>query len=296
VRTAAPNNARVHALYGRLLAQRNDMAGAIREFDRALEIEPGNTLALTGRVGADVVLKKPAEARARISRALAASPNDPDVLFLAGRLEASVGDNQAAEKYFRRTIDANPASLGAYTALGQIYLRMKRLDDARVEFEKLATLRPDAVGAKTMVGIIYDIQNKPQDARRAYEEVVRATNRAPVAANNLAWNYAETGENLDMALQLAQSAKQQLPDSHEVDDTLGWVYMKRNLPDLAIPAFERCVKASPEVPEYHYHLGAAYAKVGRAADARRSLERALQLRLDFKGADDARAMLASLKS
>ncbi len=158
----------------------------------------------------------------------------------------------------------------------------------------MATLNPDALGAKTMVGMIYDIQNRSGDARQIYEEIVKATERAPVAANNLAWHYAESGEKLDMALQLAQSAKRQLPDSHEVDDTLGWVYYKRNMPELAIPPLERAVKAFEQSAQYHAHLGLAYAKAGRTQQARRSLQRALELKSDFPGAGDVRSALASL--
>jgi Flp pilus assembly protein TadD len=38
----------------------------------------------------------------------------------------------------------------------------------------------------------------------------------------------------------------------------------------------------------------AYAKAGRVQDARQSLERALALRPEFPGADEARSTLASL--
>jgi Flp pilus assembly protein TadD len=55
------------------------------------------------------------------------------------------------------------------------------------------------------------------------------------------------------------------------------------------------VKADAQNPEYHSHLGLAYAKAGRVEDARESLERALALRRDFPGADEARSTLASLK-
>ena len=51
----------------------------------------------------------------------------------------------------------------------------------------------------------------------------------PVAANNLAWMFAETGENLDMALQLAQAATRRVPEQPEIQDTLGWIYYKKGL-------------------------------------------------------------------
>ena len=290
-----PNSAAVRVTYGGLLAARADIQGAVREFDRALEIDPGHHQALAGRLNADLVLKKPEDGRARLTRALAASPNDGSLLQLAARFEATAGDFAASEQHLRRAIEVNPSALDAYSMLGQIYVRQNRLDQARVEFEKLAALRSDPTGPKTMVGMIYDLQKRTDDARKVYEEIVGSTNRAPVAANNLAWHYAESGERLDIALQLAQTAKQQIPDSHEVNDTLGWVYYKRGMADMAIRPLEESVKAAPGIALYHFHLGLAYAKAGRNGDARRSLEQALKLQPDFPGAGEARSALASLK-
>lgn len=46
--------------------------------------------------------------------------------------------------------------------------------------------------------------------------------------------YAEKGQNLDQALNYAQAAKEQLPTVAEVDDTLGFVYFKKELFSQAV--------------------------------------------------------------
>ena len=46
---------------------------------------------------------------------------------------------------------------------------------------------------------------------------------------------------------------------------------------------------------YHLHLGLAYAKSGNAESARQSLGRALALKPDVAGAQEARTVLESLK-
>src|SRR5262249_23228009 len=117
----------------------------------------------------------------------------------------------------------------------------------------------------------------------------------PVAANNLAWMYAVQGQQLDEALQLAQTAKAQLPDEPSVTDTLAWVYYKKNLSDLAIPLLEPLTRQEPTNPTYRYHLGLAYAKAGKDTLARQSLERALALKLPAADAVDARKTLDTLK-
>ena len=79
-------------------------------------------------------------------------------------------------------------------------------------------------------------------------------------------------------------------------DTVGYVYLRKQLPQLAVPLFERCAEKDPKNPEYHYHLGLAYAQTGDSAKARRSLEEALRLNPSFPGAADAQKTLATLKS
>jgi tetratricopeptide (TPR) repeat protein len=121
-----------------------------------------------------------------------------------------------------------------------------------------------------------------------------AVKDAPIVANNLAFIYAEQGTNLDMALQLATTAKQGLPDNPDVDDTLGWIYYKKDMAKLAIRSLEDSLKRRPDTPEVLYHLGLAYSKAGDQDKAREALERALKLNPQFPGHDVARQTLASV--
>ena len=146
-----------------------------------------------------------------------------------------------------------------------------------------------------MAALILQAQGKDEEARQRYERIVEANPRAAVASNNLAWMYASRGEQLDRALQLAQAAKAELPDHPEVNDTLGFVYLKKQLPSLAIPPLRLAVEKDPGNPAFHYHLGLAYAETGDKAAARQALEQALKLKADFDGADDARKVLQTLQ-
>ena len=87
---------------------------------------------------------------------------------------------------------------------------------------------------------------------------------------------------------------QQQPESPEINDTLGWVYLKQNLPGLAVRPFEFSAGKDPGNPLYQYHLGLAFAKMGDKAKARVALGRALALGKSFDGMADAKRVLASL--
>src|SRR5205085_6250825 len=109
---------------------------------------------------------------------------------------------------------------------------------------------------------ILEAQGKPAEAQRVYEGILATRPREAWPANNLAWLYAEHGGNLDVALRLAQTAKELLPNAPQISDTLGWIYYKKHLADTAIPALQASVKQDPRNPVYRYHLGLAYLKSG----------------------------------
>jgi tetratricopeptide (TPR) repeat protein len=179
--------------------------------------------------------------------------------------------------------------------LGQFYAKQGRLDEARTEFENIIKKDPRSVAARTMVGIIFDAQGKREEAKRAFQAAVaESADLAPVAANNLAYIYAEEGTNLDVALTLATSAKKALPENGEIDDTLGWVYYKKDLASLAIVPLEESVKKRPGSAAALYHLGMAYAKINDASKARPALERALKMNLRPADAASARQALAAV--
>ena len=139
------------------------------------------------------------------------------------------------------------------------------------------------------------MEGKNAEAQKQYERVMAIEPRAAVAANNLAWIYAESGGNLDVALQLAQAAKAQLPSQPEINDTLGWIYYKKGLTTLALGPLSQAVDKGPKVAAYQFHLGMALAKNGETDKARTALQAALAIDPSFAGAADARKTLASFK-
>jgi uncharacterized protein HemY len=85
-----------------------------------------------------------------------------------------------------------------------------------------------------------------------------------------------------------------MPDEPHVSDTIGWIYVKKNMVSAALPHLESSVKKTPEDPVAHYHLGMAYLENGEVDKAKASLTKALSLRADFDGASDARKALSAL--
>jgi putative PEP-CTERM system TPR-repeat lipoprotein len=288
-----PDAAPLHIEMGWLALQRNDLAAARTSFDAALRVAPASYDALVGLVTVDLAQRNVHRARERVGQWQQRTPGDPRLTILSARVSLAAGNTADAEQTLRTLVTADPSQLEAYDLLGRIAVSHGQLDHALSEYQALADRSRAPAGPLTLVGMIQEARGDRDAARQQYEKVLAADPRAGVAANNLAWMYAEAGR-LDEALKLATLATEQLKRP-EADDTLGWVYYRKGLGQHAISAFERAVSKAPDNPIYHYHLGLAQLKEGHDAEGRAALKRALGLKSDFNGADEARKALAAEK-
>ena len=291
---SAPNSSGVHSTRGLLASARRDWGTARSAFDRALELDDRNEEALSGLVAVELADGKPQAARSRLNEHLTRHPDDTAALKLSSRAYLVAKDTVSAEKALRRVVEVNANDLSAFLMLGQLLAEKGQLGAAIEELEPFVTREPGAVGAQTLLGMLFQVQGTLDKARLHYEAALQADQGAAVAANNLASLHADSGENLDIALQLAQTAKQSLPERPEVNDTLGWVYYRKGLAKLAVPLLREAARADPSSAIYQYHLGMALAGVGDKEGARTSLQRALSLNSEFTGVDEARKTLSAL--
>jgi tetratricopeptide (TPR) repeat protein len=189
---------------------------------------------------------------------------------------------------------ADASDIDAYMALGRLYVRQQKIDEAIAQFDQVASRQRNAVAPETLIGLLLEGQGKREDAKARYRRALDMDPHAAVAANNLAWIYVDEGGNLDLALQLAQTAKAQLPKRPEVNDTLGWIYQKKGLSSTALPFLQDAVQQAPSNGSYRYHLAVAYAATSQVAQARDALTRALASGLSPADERDAKQLLATL--
>jgi tetratricopeptide (TPR) repeat protein len=276
----APNTPAVLTALGRLEALKKNVPAARQAYERAVSKNPIEVEALDGLVALDLAAGHKDAAKTRVDAAVQKAPKNSDVLLLASRAHGAAGDFAESERLALASIEADTNNLPAYELLGQIYAYQHRLDEALKKYQALADRLPKSAMARTMLGVVLQAQNKPADARQRYEEAIAIDPRAAVAANNLAWFYAEDADkpgNLERALELARTAKSSLPNRPEVSDTLGWILFKKGEYQLAVSALQEATSQAPSNAAYLYHLGMAYARMGKRDDAAAALRKSLAL-------------------
>jgi tetratricopeptide (TPR) repeat protein len=195
----------------------------------------------------------------------------------------------------KKAIELNPNLPSLQILLGGFYMRQHLTDKAKKQYLASVEKEPKALPALMALGMIYENEKNFSKAQEYYEKALKINPNFVPAANNLAFLYAEHGGNIDVALNLAQKAREQMPEDAHISDTLGWIYYKKNVPGTAITYLREAADKIPDQPMIRYHLGMAYYKNGNREQAKKELSAALAINAGFAGADEARATLNNLK-
>ena len=206
------------------------------------------------------------------------NPDREDVRLALARAALRTNNLDMAADQFRQLIAKNPNNFELYMRLGDT-LRMKGDPQASLEaVKKGQQLAPNHPLANLQLAMTLESMGDRPAAKPYYETVLKSEPDNPIALNNLAYMMAEDGRDLDQALTYAQRAKQKASNSDEISDTLGWIYIKKNLSDNAIDIFKGLVVKQPKNSTFHYHLAMALYQKGDKAKAKQSLQTALSLK------------------
>ena len=268
-----------------LAAHRPDRARTA--FNRALRASPSATLSRIGLVLSQIAGTDVLAARTSLGGWRTAEPSDVSLAILSSQIDLAEGHVAAAEATLVDVLRRAPRSPAPVETLAQLYLSTGRRNQALQYYQRVTELRPRPFEALTVVGMLKQEAADRPGAIEAYERALAISPEAGVAANNLAWLYADDNR-LEDAARLAEQAVKSLNDSPPALDTLGWIAYRRQRYAIAIQHLSHAVTSAPRNPTYHYHLGLAYASAGRHAEAGAELERTIALSHEPALISDAR--------
>lgn len=207
---------------------------------------------------------------------LAKQPGRLELRNALGNICYRAGDYDLAIKQYQAIIQARPDAADVYVRLGKAYAAKGDVPSAVRTLDKARELKPNDVDPYLQIALLYERTGKEAQARPLYERILKLQPDHPVALNNLAYVMAETGGDLNQALTLAQRARQKMPDNADIADTLGWIYIKKNLSDNAVGIYRDLIVKRPQSSTFRYHLAMALYQRGDKPQARKELQGALE--------------------
>jgi tetratricopeptide (TPR) repeat protein len=268
------------------------------DFQRCYELNPANARGLLGVVETDLADKRPDQAMALLEGESAKAPKRLDLQEALGNTAARTEKLDLALTYYQKVLDGldkNARQRGPiYMKIGEVYRRKGDLGNAVASLQKAHDALPENSGILTNLAILLDAVGRWNDARQAYESTVKLDPNNGTALNNLAFLLAEHGGDLNDALTKAQRAKQLMPNMAEVSDTLGVIYLKKNLADNAIDIFQDLVTKVPGNAVFRYHLGMGFYQKGDKPRALKELQNALKSNPEKADREKIQALIAKL--
>ena len=279
---------RVHFALGRIRLGQGDNDSArshLEAAEKALPHQPDILVALLELDGAEDRLGDSTE---RIARAVAANPDDAKLQMVNGLRAVMTGDIQGAEASYKQAIEVDDRTSEAYARLADLYARTGRTGETIETYEAALAIDSAQPRLHHTLGLLYERTGELASAVDHYEAAIRHQPNHAEAKNNLAYLYAERGENLDRALDLAQDAKQLMPDDPNAADTLGWVLYRRGVPNAAITYLReaeagllaRVTQGTPgdqaNLGLIRHHLAVVFEASGDSDSAREVLDEAFE--------------------
>jgi tetratricopeptide (TPR) repeat protein len=247
-------------------------------FHRAYQAQPGNLRGLLGESRALLMDGQADKSVQLVETEAQKAPANVDLQRELGNTEVSAGQYDKAITSYQGllgkvTDQRQQADL--WTRIAEAYLRKGDIQQSINSLEKARQGQPDNPSLMANLAMLYETQSKKDVARKYYELSIKADPNNAFALNNLAYLISESNGDLNQALTYAERAKQRLPGHPEVNDTLGWIYLKKNLTDNAIETFRTLVVQAPQNPIYHYHYAMALMQKGDRETAKKECLSAL---------------------
>lgn len=271
--------AMAHFNLGRCLYEEDDLDGAQRELERALEKDAAN--GVTRFALAQVLAEQGEHTRALslLETTLQADPGFGDAWLELARVQIALGHEGDAIQNLEEAVKHCPKHAGVRELLGTTLLLAGDVEKATAELEALVALAPKDPSALASLGLCYAAQGRLAESEDAYRKALKLDKDDVHVKTQLAslLELKEEKPALDEAVRLLKEAVRDPEAGWEPFYELGRITTTRNeVLELqrGIDMLERARKRAGGAPEPELQLALAYARVG-AEEPMRELCRAL---------------------
>jgi len=255
------NLAPAHQLLGYALLAQGYAADAIPHLQR---VDDKTALGI-----AEIQTGQLPEAVSNLQAALAARPNDPDLLYYLGRASGLL-----SKQSIDTLLAAYPDSPRAHQALAENYFVLRQMPEAEKEYREALRLRPDVPEVHLELGEVYAGAFQWAKAEAEFRTQAKLQPGNPEAAYRLGMALLEQGKAHEARAELLRANKL-LPDMPETLYSLGKAASLEGDAAGAEKEWTKLLsieKESSLAAQAHFGLASLYRKQGKTAAAQREMQ------------------------
>ncbi len=242
---------------GSALFQSGDPEGSLPFLEMAVDLDPSRPVALQYLALAESRLGRVDSALRLMHEAVAVAMRPRVFLSLMGEELAAHGNPLAASSAFSRALRAGQPEIPARLRLGEAFIAMGRMEEARAELGMAVDRRPSSAEAHDALGKFYNMSREPDLAAHEFTQATELDPDEPVFWNNLGVAEREAGRF-----------------------------------EESLAALNTAGELAPRMIDPYYNRGQLFERLGRSDEARRQYLLALEINPSFA---PARAALELIK-
>jgi len=209
------------------------------------------------------------EAVANLQAALAARPNDPDILYYLGRASGLL-----SKQSIDTLLAAYPDSPRAHQAMGENYFVLRQMPQAEKEYRDALSLRPDIPEVHLELGEVYAGAFEWPKAEEEFRAQAKLQPGNAEAIYRLGSALLEQGKVHEARVELARADKL-MPDMPETLYSLGKAASLEGDAAAAEKEWTKLLSIEKEsllAAQAHFGLAGLYRKQGKTAAAQREMQ------------------------
>lgn len=250
-----------------------NLAGALTDVERGLAVAgapaavQGYLYTFRGNIRYDQ--KRRADAKADFDRAVQVAPGDPDALM--ARAAFALDDKRFADA----ERDLGAADQGGLNAEFHAHLHvlrgsareaLKNVSGATADFNRAVEVGPQVAFAWHQRGLFAERQGRHEDALRDYAKTTELAPRDADGFNGVCWMLAaKLKREFDRARTACDTAVMLAPNDAAIADSAGLVALQQKRWQAAWTHYDRAVRLQAKRAEYRYGRGLAALRLGRTA-------------------------------
>jgi tetratricopeptide (TPR) repeat protein len=256
--------------------KKGDIDGAIRDYDKAIELDPNNATAYYYRGMADIHLSDRIK---DYDKAIALKP-DFVVAYLNRSLERNFkGDFEGSIGDCNKAIELKPDFAPAYDYRGNLKRVNGDLDGAITDYEKSIQLKPDDASAYVGCGLVNEAKGNLDDAIRDYNKAIELK-PTYVAAYYNSGNVKKAKGDFDGAIKDYDKAVELNPKDYSAFNGRAHLHYDKGQWTDALSDFRKSIESNPGEDDYpHFRVWLDRKRLGENKGVDRELQIFMETRL-----------------
>ena len=260
---------------------------ALADFNRAIDLKPQYSDALSGRGETYRFMERYEEALTDFNRAIDLDPEDAWVIISRGETYRSMDRYEEALTDFNRAIDLDPEWAWAIASRGQTYWFMDRHEEALTDFNRAIDINPEDAWAIAERAETYRLMDR-------HEEALTDFNRAIDIDPEYAWAIASRGQTYRL-MDRHEEALTDFNRAIDINPETAWAIAERaetyrlmDRHEEALTDFNRAIDLDPEWAWAIAERGETYWFMDRHEEALTDFNRAIDLDPEYAWAITSR--------